>query len=134
LIVVVAIAAGVLGIFVVGDLDEDDWKTSLTALGLLIGISVAIAEAINYDLYGKTEDVSEAPRRFYLLLALVALGVNSIAVFIQRIANGWRPWRGEGYNWGESFGGIAVSIVGVIGFISSVLGIISFYLEHVAKK
>jgi hypothetical protein len=104
-------------------------------LGGLLFVAFCLTCAALVDVFGHDPTETELSElSFFLLLGLVTLGTSSACIFLRQIVNGtWRPWKALPRDRGEFSGGKTVSIIGVISFLSALLGIVSFYLDHIRK-
>jgi hypothetical protein len=107
---------------------SEEWKPFVLVFSFVsLGVSLALAEALTYDMTDSTVHVLRGPLKFYLLWGMVSFGVHSLAVALGHRKT-QRPPYGSPTRRRQGSG---ITVVGGIGFLSAVLGIVSFYLQHV---
>jgi hypothetical protein len=111
----------------------DDEKASSTVAFLLLCsviASFALGEAITYDMQGRTVNILNGPLKFYFLWGILTLATTSLTV--AGLHRTMENRCGRFYYGNRPID--RISVFAVTGFVSSVLGIVSFYLEHIVGK
>jgi hypothetical protein len=114
------IFVGLLGEYIKDQFDED-------VVVAWIFIAVLVGSCIYWDLYHKMPFSWHLVGRWLIMMAITTLGTLSIGAFVGAI----KPNRKQSYrqNQQSDFVGLKV-LMSLVGFVSSVLGILSFYLQY----
>lgn len=100
-------------------------KLNITALPL--SISVLVTFALYYDIYSSMPKNWDQFLNFLFIGGLIALGILSIFSMIYKFI-----FRSTNYS-SSKFSGFFQTIFSFISLVSSILGIISFYFDHLKK-
>jgi hypothetical protein len=89
---------------------------------IFLVLTIIITFGINYDLFNR---INPFTINFWIIFGLVWLAINTITIFVVMIGK-----NSDFPNLDVSIGKIAGLVITIIGFISSILGILSFYFDY----